>query len=83
MAKLAIAWPLGQKFVTSVIIGVRNLDQLEKNMAPADWDPPKEVWDALEKRTRPEEEYMTWYAKFNNDRFISASEFLDAEAEPR
>ncbi|MFZ0135043.1 MAG: aldo/keto reductase [Desulfobacterales bacterium] len=81
MAKLAIGWPLGRKFVTSVIIGVKNLDQLEKNMASAEWDLPQEVWDELEKRTRPEEEYMTWYNKFNFDRFFSASEFHDPKAE--
>jgi len=74
MVKLAIAWPLGRKFVTSVIIGARNVDQFEKNMAPADWDLPLEVWNELEERTRPEEEYMTWYGKFNNARFFNASE---------
>ncbi|MGB5745729.1 MAG: aldo/keto reductase, partial [Desulfobacterales bacterium] len=81
MAKLAIAWPLGRKFVTSVIIGARNVDQFEKNMVPADWDLPKEVWDELEERTRPEEEYMTWYNKFNNARFFNASELHDGEVE--
>ena len=81
MNKLAIAWPLGQKFVTSVIIGVKNLDQLEINMEPSEWDLPQEVWDELEKRTRPEEEYMTWYNKFNYDRFFNASEFHDVKVE--
>ena len=79
--KLAIAWPLGQTFVTSVIIGVRTVDQLEKNMAPADWDLPQDVWMELEERTRPEEEYMTWYHQFNNGRFFKASEFHDGKAD--
>jgi len=81
MAKLAITWPLGRKFVTSVIIGVKTVDQLEKNMESADWDLPKEVWDELEKRTRPEEEYMTWYNKFNYERFFNAAEFHEVTAE--
>jgi aryl-alcohol dehydrogenase-like predicted oxidoreductase len=81
MAKLAIAWPLGRNFVTSVIIGVKNIDQLEKNLEPAEWDLPKEVWEELEKRTRPEEEYMTWYNKFNYERFFNASEFHDVKVE--
>jgi len=81
MAKLAIAWPLGRKFVTSVIIGVRTLEQFEKNMEPADWDLPEDVWDELEERTRPEEEYMTWYNKFNYDRFFKASEFHDVDVD--
>jgi len=75
MSTLAIAWPLGRKFVTSVIIGVKNLGQLEANLAPADWDLPADVWEELEKRTRPEEEYITWYNKFNCDRFVNACEF--------
>ena len=82
MAKLAIAWPLGRTFVTSVIIGVKNVDQLKRNMEPADWDLPMDVWDELEKRTRPEEQYMTWYTKFNNARFFNASEFHRVDAEP-
>jgi aryl-alcohol dehydrogenase-like predicted oxidoreductase len=81
MAKLAIAWPLGRSFVTSVIIGVKNIDQLKKNMEPAEWDLPGEVWQELEERTRPEEEYMTWYNKFNYERFFNASEFHDMKAE--
>ncbi len=80
-AKLAISWPLGRKFVTSVIIGVRNLKQLKDNMEPADWEMPQEVWNELEDRTRPEEEYLTWYNKFNYDRFYSASEFHDPASE--
>ena len=82
MAKLAIAWPLGRTFVTSVIIGVKNVDQLKRNMEPADWDLPMDVWEELEKRTRPEEEYMTWYAKFNNARFFNASEFHHVGTKP-
>ena len=79
--QLAIAWPLGRKFVTSVIVGVKTVDQLEKNMAPADWDLPQDVWNELEERTRPEEEYMTWYTKFNNNRVFKVSEFHDEKAD--
>jgi len=81
MAKLAIAWPLGRKFVTSVIIGAKTVDQLEENIAPADWNLPTEVWDELEKRTRPEEEYMSWYSKFNYNTFFKAGEFHEAAVE--
>ena len=81
MIKLAIAWPLGRNFVTSVIIGARTVDQFETNMEPADWDLPQDVWQELEKRTRPEEEYLTWYNKFNYERFFNASEFHDKEVE--
>ncbi len=79
--KLAIAWPLGRKFVSSVIIGVRSLEQLEDNMRSADSDLPAEVWNELEERTRPQEEYLTWYNKANYNRFFSASEFHNPDVE--
>jgi aryl-alcohol dehydrogenase-like predicted oxidoreductase len=81
MWKLAIAWPLRRKFVTSVIIGVKNQEQLLSNMEVADWDTPEDVWNALEERTRPEEEYLTWFNKRNYDRFFSAAEFHDEMTE--
>jgi hypothetical protein len=50
-------------------------------MEPSEWNLPLDVWDELEKRTRPEVEYMTWYNKFNYDRFFNASEFHDINVE--
>jgi aryl-alcohol dehydrogenase-like predicted oxidoreductase len=81
MPKLAISWPLGRKFVSSVIIGVRTLDQLRANMEMGDWDLPEEVWEKLEERTRPAEEYLSWFAGQNYARFFSAAEFHDERAE--
>ncbi len=75
MTDLAIAWPLRNKNVSSVIIGVKNEEQLKSNMKAADWDVPEDAWKELEEKTRPEEEYMTWYNKFNNARFSDAAEF--------
>ena len=63
MAKLAVAWSLGRKFVSSVILGVRDLDQLKANLEVGDWDMPRDVWNTLEERTRPPEEYTGWFAK--------------------
>ena len=81
MAKLAIAWPLGRRFVTSVIIGARTVAQLEENLEPAEWDMPEEIWNELEQRTRPEEEYLNWYTRFNYDRFAKASESGEPDLE--
>lgn len=80
-SKLAIAWPLGRQFVTSVIIGARTLEQLEENMGPAEWDMPEEIWDELEERTRPDEMYLSWYTKLNYSRFTQASEFKEPHLE--
>lgn len=76
-ARLAVAWPLKRRFVGSVIIGMRTLQQLEENMVPGDWDLPEEVWTSLEAQTRPEEEYHTWFNRQNYRRFYDAAEFHD------
>ncbi len=81
MWKLAIAWPLRHKFVTSVVIGVKNQEQLELNLELSDWDMPEDVWNALEEKTRPEEEYLSWFNKKNYERFFSAAEFHDETTE--
>ncbi|TFG85979.1 MAG: aldo/keto reductase [Gemmatimonadales bacterium] len=81
MSRLAIGWPLGRTFVTSVIIGVKDAAQLADNIAIGDWDVPQEVWSALEKATRPEEEYLTWFNKVNYARSFGAAEHHDAARE--
>ena len=81
MAKLAIAWPLGRKFVSSVIIGVRSLEQLRTNLEMGDWEMPQDVWNELETLTRPKQEYMSWFGKANYARMFSAAEFHDEHAE--
>jgi aryl-alcohol dehydrogenase-like predicted oxidoreductase len=81
MAKLGIAWPLRRRFVTSVIVGVRNQDQLASNLEPGDWDMPEDVWKTLEEQTRPEEEYQIWFNKMAYARFFNAADFHDERAE--
>jgi aryl-alcohol dehydrogenase-like predicted oxidoreductase len=81
MAKLAIAWPLGRKFVSSVILGVRDLGQLKANLEIGDWDMPRDVWSALEARTRPADDYLSWFSRINYERFFTAAEFHDERAE--
>lgn len=77
MADLAIAWPLKRRAVTSVIIGARTRDQVEANLKSGDWDIPEDVWHTLEESTRPEEEYLTWFQRFNDKMFYSRAEFCD------
>lgn len=81
MPKLAITWLLKRKFVTSVIIGIKNQGQLEANMEMGDWNIPEEVWNQLEEKTRPGEEYLTWFNKKNYERFFNAAEFHDEKTE--
>jgi aryl-alcohol dehydrogenase-like predicted oxidoreductase len=81
MPRLAIAWPLKRKFVTSVIIGVRSQDQVKANMEAGDWEMAEDVWRRLEEQTRPQEDYLTWFNRKNYERFFSAAEFHDERAE--
>ena len=81
MVKLAIAWPLGRKFVSSVIIGVRSVEQLQTNMEIGDWEMPADVWNRLEALTRPKEEYMSWFSKTSYKMTFAAAEFHKQSAE--
>jgi len=67
--------------VASVVVGVKNAAQLTSNLEAADWDMPEDLWKSLEERTRPAEEYLTWFNRMNYDRFIAAAEFHDGRAE--
>jgi len=42
---------------------------------------PEDVWTILEERTRPTEEYLTWFTRMSYDRFKAAAEFPDERAE--
>jgi len=81
MAKLAVAWPLQARFVASVIIGVKNIEQLNANLELGDWDMPGDIWRTLEEKTRPQEDYLTYFNKLNYQRHFSAAEFHDESAE--
>ncbi len=81
MAKLAIGWPLGRRFVSSVVLGVRTREQMLANLEAADWDMPQDAWKALEAETRPEDENLTWFNRQNYQRIFAAAEFHDERAE--
>ncbi len=81
MPKLAIGWMLKRPFVTTVIIGVKSEEQLRINLEMGDWDVPEDIWKVLEEKTRPEEEYLTWFNKRNYERFFSATEYHNEKSE--
>lgn len=47
-AQIALSWLLRNKHVTSVIIGVRTIDQLKDNLTPGEWDLPEDYWKQLD-----------------------------------
>jgi len=81
MSDLAIAWPLKRRFVTSVIIGVRTLEQVKANMKMGEWDMPDDIWKKLEEQTKPEEEYLTFFNRINYEKSFAAGEFHDENSE--
>ena len=57
---LAIKWLLSKPAVTSVILGVRRLDQLAANLAATAIDVPDDDLNALDEMTAPRESYPGW-----------------------
>jgi aryl-alcohol dehydrogenase-like predicted oxidoreductase len=64
VSQIAIAWLLAVPGVTSVIIGARNLAQLQENLGAADWDFPTEEWKKIDEVSAlpPEypEDFQAW-----------------------
>ncbi len=59
-AAIALRWMLGKPAITSVIIGVKNVKQLDQNLAATTLELPAEELDALDAMTRPAELYPNW-----------------------
>ena len=56
-SQVAIAWVQAQPAVTSSIIGARNLDQLEDNLAAVDLDLSDDELERLSEVSEPDEMY--------------------------
>ena len=76
MAKLAISWLLTKKFLSSVIIGVKSLEQLEQNLEVGDWDLPEDVAKKLDELSARDKDYLSWFNENNYRNFSKAAEFL-------
>lgn len=63
---LAIKWLLAKPAVTSVIIGLRRLDQLAANLAATTLDVPADDLAALDDLTAPREAYPAWMIRFQS-----------------
>ncbi len=53
MSQLAIAWCIAQPWMSSVIVGARNAEQVEANAAAAELDLSEDVMTRLDEITRP------------------------------
>ncbi|MEM6280683.1 MAG: aldo/keto reductase [Chloroflexota bacterium] len=81
MAKLAVAWVLKRRFVTSVILGARKPEQLDVTLEAGTWDMPDDIFGELEQRTRPHEDYLTWFVRRSYQRHFDAGEFHNPDVE--
>ncbi len=60
VARIALAWLLHRKVVSSVIIGARRLDQLEDNLAAVDVEFTEHELDVLDEVSALPQEYPGW-----------------------
>ncbi|RUM61224.1 MAG: aldo/keto reductase [Persephonella sp.] len=60
-SQVALNWLRAKKFVSSIIIGVRNIKQLEDNLNSVNWTLEKEDVEYLDKLTAPERPYPQWF----------------------
>ena len=60
--QIALSWPLHDKRVTSVIIGVKSVEQLNENLLVGDWNLPNEVWEEVNKETALDLGHLTQFA---------------------
>ena len=67
VARIAIAWLLHQPFVTTVIVGARDTDQLDDNIAAADVTLSPEELAMLDKVSALPPEYPGWMIERQND----------------
>jgi aryl-alcohol dehydrogenase-like predicted oxidoreductase len=57
LAQTALGWTLAVPGMTAVIIGARNLRQLEDNLGAGGWDFPRELWQKLDEASALPLEY--------------------------
>lgn len=60
IARIALAWLLHQKHVTSVIVGAKRVEQLEDNLAAVDVDLSEAELTALDQASKLKAEYPSW-----------------------
>jgi aryl-alcohol dehydrogenase-like predicted oxidoreductase len=68
VAQVALAWVLGNRAVTSVIIGARNMRQFEDNLGAVDLSLSEEELQTLDEVSQMRLEYPAWMDVFPSDR---------------
>jgi aryl-alcohol dehydrogenase-like predicted oxidoreductase len=79
-AQVALAWLLHRKVVTSVIVGVRRLDQLEDNIGATKLDLTGPELDTLDQATALSQEYPGWMFRVQAARATQLAQVGRAQA---
>jgi aryl-alcohol dehydrogenase-like predicted oxidoreductase len=83
VARVALAWQLTKPFVTSIIIGAKNKEQLVDNLAAADLSLSNEQVKVLDEASALPPEYPGWMVEFQNQRDPRGAGKMLTEAEIR
>ena len=78
IAQVGLAWLLRKDVVTSVIVGVRRMDQLEDNLASVDLALTDEEMARLDDGSRLPAGYPHWMTSLGDDRLPGQSRDLEA-----
>lgn len=78
VARIALAWLLHQKAVTSVIIGAKKMSQLEDNLKAVDVALSEDELKRLDEVSQLAPEYPHWFYSMPSDRDPGASSWADA-----
>ena len=61
VSQVALNWIKAKPFISSIIIGVRSLEQLKDNLGCVNWDLSEEDISYLDEITAPERPYPQWF----------------------
>ncbi|MSR19895.1 MAG: aldo/keto reductase [Gemmatimonadetes bacterium] len=82
VAQVALAWVLAQRAVTSVIIGARNLTQLDDNLGAVDLTLTDEDLEVLDDVSRVPPAYPLWMDALGSDRRPGEVRRFDQATQP-
>ena len=66
--KIALSWILRDDRITAVIIGVKNIQQLEENLVAGEYDLHEDIWEEVNRATMPEQDFLIKFQDYIKER---------------
>ena len=66
MAQAALNYLIGRPAVSTLVLGVRNKEQLQDNLGALDWELEADEAEVLDKISEIPENYPFWHQRKNN-----------------